>query len=176
MSGFARTKAGSAAEGEPLSQKRGAGSAIGKVVAAAARAGLVSHSEVGELVRRVAVAINGGAAAGDREDRPARQATKAEIRASVKPKGLVSFEDGKLYPTLVPHLRSLGMTASDYRTKWGLPASYPMFSKHVLLKRRKTVLKTQVEKAERRLMEHRLRQEARETATMRKRKGNTREG
>lgn len=52
--------------------------------------------------------------------------TPAQIRNSVKPDGIISFEDGRSYKTLRRHLSSLGMTPAQYRQKWGLPADYPM--------------------------------------------------
>src|ERR1700761_8534897 len=54
------------------------------------------------------------------------QTTRAEIRKSIRPDGLVSFEDGKIYKTLKRHLLSRGLSADAYREKWGLPADYPM--------------------------------------------------
>ncbi|GJE46359.1 MucR family transcriptional regulator [Methylobacterium soli] len=55
-----------------------------------------------------------------------RTLTAAEIRRSIRPEGLVSFEDGKAYKTLRRHLTKLGLTPDAYRAKWGLPADYPM--------------------------------------------------
>ena len=52
--------------------------------------------------------------------------TAAEIRNSVRPDGLVSFEDGRVYKTLRRHLNKLGVTPSQYRQKWGLPSDYPL--------------------------------------------------
>jgi len=63
------------------------------------------------------------------EDNPAPVAprlTPAQIRKSIKPEGLVSFEDGKPYKVLRKHLTGLGLTAEAYRAKWGLPENYPM--------------------------------------------------
>lgn len=57
---------------------------------------------------------------------PEPRLTPAQIRNSVKPDGIVSFEDGRSYKTLRRHLSSLGMTPTQYRQKWGLPADYPM--------------------------------------------------
>jgi predicted transcriptional regulator len=58
---------------------------------------------------------------------PTAQAlTPAQIRRSVTPDGLVSFEDGRTYKTLKRHLASRGLTPEEYRAKWGLPADYPM--------------------------------------------------
>jgi len=63
------------------------------------------------------------------EDLPAAaQLTSAQIRKSVRPEGLVSFEDGKPYKTLRRHLAARGLTPDAYRAKWGLPDDYPMVS------------------------------------------------
>jgi predicted transcriptional regulator len=52
--------------------------------------------------------------------------SKAEIRKSIGPDSLISFEDGKPYKSLKRHLGTRGLTPADYRTKYGLPADYPM--------------------------------------------------
>jgi len=48
------------------------------------------------------------------------------VKKSITPDYLISLEDGRQYKTLKRHLAGLGMTAEDYRSKWGLPADYPM--------------------------------------------------
>ena len=50
----------------------------------------------------------------------------AEIRRSITPDALISFEDGKPHKQLKRHLATRGMTPNDYRAKWGLPTDYPM--------------------------------------------------
>ena len=57
-------------------------------------------------------------------DRP----TDAQIRASIRPDSLISFEDGKPYKTLRRHLTIRGLSPETYREKYGLPADYPMTS------------------------------------------------
>lgn len=52
--------------------------------------------------------------------------TPAQIQRSVSPDALMSFEDGRSYKTLRPHLAKLGLTPEAYREKWGLPQNYPM--------------------------------------------------
>lgn len=52
--------------------------------------------------------------------------TAAEIRRSIKPDGLVSFIDGRVFKTLKRHLTLHGMTGDEYRRRFGLPAGYPM--------------------------------------------------
>lgn len=54
--------------------------------------------------------------------------TPAQIRKSITPDALISFEDGKAYKTLKRHLGLKGLTPADYRAKWGLPKGYPMVS------------------------------------------------
>jgi predicted transcriptional regulator len=57
------------------------------------------------------------------------------IRKSVTPDFLISLEDGKRYKTLKRHLGTLGLTAEEYRAKWGLPADYPMIAPNYAQKR-----------------------------------------
>ena len=52
--------------------------------------------------------------------------TAAQIRKSITPDVLVSFEDGKTYKTLRRHLSTYNLTPEQYREKWGLPGDYPM--------------------------------------------------
>jgi predicted transcriptional regulator len=54
------------------------------------------------------------------------KATPAQIRRSITPDALISFEDGKPYKTLRRHLTVRGLTAEAYREKHGLPRDYPM--------------------------------------------------
>lgn len=55
-----------------------------------------------------------------------RRPSPAQIRASIRPDGLVSFENGRVYQLLKPHLKSFGLTPQAYREKWGLRGDYPM--------------------------------------------------
>jgi len=54
------------------------------------------------------------------------RATAAQVRRSITPDALVSFEDGKSYKTLKRHLSTRGLTPDQYRQKWGLAPDYPM--------------------------------------------------
>lgn len=59
------------------------------------------------------------------------------IRTSVKPDYIVCLDDGKRLKMLRRHLMThYGMTPDDYRTKWGLPADYPMVAPNYAEKRR----------------------------------------
>lgn len=59
---------------------------------------------------------------------PPSKASSAEIRRSIRPDALVSFLDGRSYKTLRRHLSSRGLTAEEYRTRFGLPSDYPMIA------------------------------------------------
>lgn len=49
------------------------------------------------------------------------------IKKSVTPEHIICLEDGKKFKSLKRHLRTrYGMTPDQYRSKWGLPADYPM--------------------------------------------------
>ncbi|TXN61095.1 MucR family transcriptional regulator [Methylobacterium sp. WL6] len=61
--------------------------------------------------------------------KPARtKPTNAEIRRSISPDAIISFEDGKPYKALRRHLTLRGLSAEAYRAKWGLPVDYPLVS------------------------------------------------
>ncbi len=52
--------------------------------------------------------------------------TAKDVKQSITPEYLISFEDGKRYRTLKRHLRARGMSPEQYRRKWNLPPDYPM--------------------------------------------------
>jgi predicted transcriptional regulator len=60
---------------------------------------------------------------------------RISIKKSITPDFLISLEDGKKYKTLKRHLGKLGLTAEEYRAKWGLPADYPMVAPSYAAKR-----------------------------------------
>lgn len=61
--------------------------------------------------------------------------TPAQIRKSITPDALISFEDGKPYKTMKRHLTLHGLSPEAYRAKHGLPADYPMTSARYSAKR-----------------------------------------
>lgn len=54
--------------------------------------------------------------------------TASEIRNSITPDAIISFEDGKPYKTLRRHLTMRGLSPEQYRAKHGLAADYPLIS------------------------------------------------
>lgn len=54
-----------------------------------------------------------------------KKLTPGQIRKSITPDALISFEDGRGYKTLKRHLSKKGLTVAEYKAKWGLPSDYP---------------------------------------------------
>lgn len=93
-----------------------------RVVAAYVRAQPLPRGELGGLVEAVHASI--GALEGERKPSLTPAVPVAE---SVRPDYLVCLEDGLRFRTLKRHLAvAYGMTPEEYRTKWNLPANYPM--------------------------------------------------
>ena len=89
----------------------------------------VQSAELPKLLSDVHEAIRGVSAAGAPVvDTGPPKATPQEIRRSITPEYLISFEDGKQYKTLRRHLTLRGLTPEQYRAKWGLAPDYPMTS------------------------------------------------
>jgi predicted transcriptional regulator len=86
----------------------------------------VAISELPDLIRLVHGALDAPAGASAEEAAPQKHASPAQIRRSITPDALTSFEDGRPYTMLRRHLRTVGLTPEEYRAKWGLPADYPM--------------------------------------------------
>jgi predicted transcriptional regulator len=88
----------------------------------------VRPADLGELIATIHQALSGlngpVAPAVDQIEKP----TPAQIKKSITPEALISFEDGKPYKTMRRHLTLRGLTPEDYRKKWGLPVDYPMTS------------------------------------------------
>ena len=58
------------------------------------------------------------------------------VRRSITPDYIVCLEDGKKLKMLKRHLRtSYGLSPEEYRSKWGLPADYPMVAPNYSKKR-----------------------------------------
>ena len=58
---------------------------------------------------------------------PAELVPAVSPKKSITPDYLICLEDGKKFKSLKRHLRvRYGLSPEQYRTKWGLPADYPM--------------------------------------------------
>ncbi|MET3414958.1 MucR family transcriptional regulator [Methylobacterium sp. 1030] len=94
-------------------------------------AAYVSHNpvptaELATLIASLHAALTGLGDHGSPTATPVTRMTPAQIRKSIRPEALTSFEDGKPYKTLKRHLLKLGLDPEAYREKWGLPRDYPM--------------------------------------------------
>ena len=82
----------------------------------------------GDIPALIAIVHKALATAGAPEvaasDTPVKR-TAAQIRRSITPDALISFEDGRPYRTLKRHLTVHGLTIAAYKVKWGLPKDYP---------------------------------------------------
>ncbi len=95
----------------------------------------VTPGEIPIVVERIAASLGAVGAAQEqaaaevKEPEPEAPAIKkltpAQIRKSVTPEALISFEDGKPYKTLKRHLGTRGLSLDEYKEKWGLPKDYP---------------------------------------------------
>ena len=87
-------------------------------------------SDLAGLLTSVHAALSSIATGGS--SAPSKEAiekpTSAQIKKSITPDALISFEDGKPYKTLRRHLTIRGLTPEAYRTKYGLSPDYPMTS------------------------------------------------
>ncbi|MGH1575582.1 MucR family transcriptional regulator (plasmid) [Methylobacterium sp. P31] len=97
-----------------------------EVVSAYVSNNSVRPADLPELLSSVHAALTGLGKGGGIEAPPAQKLTPAQIRKSIKPDALISFEDGKPYKALRRHLTIRGITPEAYREKWGLPRDYPM--------------------------------------------------
>lgn len=94
----------------------------------------VPQSEISTVIRDIAASLRAldsveapaAPAEAAEPDEVPQKPTPAQIRRSVTPEALISFEDGRPYKTLKRHLSTRGLTPEQYREKWGLPRDYPM--------------------------------------------------
>ena len=91
----------------------------------------VNPNDIPQVIAQIAsslAAISDGSVAEEAtESAPAApKLTPGQIRKSIAPSALISFEDGRPYKTLRRHLTVKGLTPEAYREKWGLPRDYPL--------------------------------------------------
>jgi predicted transcriptional regulator len=82
--------------------------------------------DLGELIAAVHQTLKGLSGAVEPAAEQVEKPTAAQIKKSIMPDALISFEDGKPYKTLRRHLTIRGLTPEAYREKHGLPRDYPM--------------------------------------------------
>jgi predicted transcriptional regulator len=97
-----------------------------EIVGAYVLANSLAASDLPGLIHGVHQALTGAGQPVAAPEEADVKATSGQIRKSISPDTLISFEDGKPYKSLKRHLSTRGMTPDDYRAKWGLPKDYPM--------------------------------------------------
>ena len=109
------------------------------IVAAHVSNNQVAISDLPTLIRNVHAALS---ALGQNAVPPEPQQTPAvSVRASVKSDYIICLEDGKKLKMLKRHLMThYQMTPEAYRTKWNLPADYPMVAPNYAEQRRTLAL------------------------------------
>jgi len=105
------------------------------IVAAHVANNNVSSSDLPVLIANVHGALAGLGASSEPAQVELQPAVS--VRSSIKPDYIVCLEDGKKLKMLKRHLMShYQMTPADYRTKWKLPADYPMVAPNYAAQRR----------------------------------------
>ena len=95
------------------------------VVAAYLRKNTTPSAQIAEIIAAVYHSLRTLEAGGDGQFDAQKPAVP--VRRSIHPDYLVCLEDGKKLKMLKRHLRSsYSLTPDQYRSKWGLPADYPM--------------------------------------------------
>jgi predicted transcriptional regulator len=93
---------------------------IGEMFIAYVSNNSVQPSEIGDVVRAISRALSKDNTEAISHD-PA-----VPIDESITPDYVTCLEDGLQFKSLKRHLGMHGMSPDEYRTKWGLPDTYPM--------------------------------------------------
>ncbi len=98
-----------------------------QIVSAFVSKNSVQASDLPALISNVYQSLNSLGQPQAAAEAPAELKPAVSVKKSVTPDYIVCLEDGKKLKMLKRHLQSsYGMTPDEYRTKWGLPADYPM--------------------------------------------------
>lgn len=100
--------------------------ATGQIVAAYVSNNTVPTDQLPNLIKQIRQALIGDEQPSDPRANKPPQPSRSEIRKSITPDHLISFEDGRRYKTLKRHLSGHDLSPQQYRAKWGLPDDYPM--------------------------------------------------
>ena len=95
----------------------------------------VSAAELMGFVKDVHATLAGLANPGG-ESAATNQKPAVPVKKSITPDYVICLEDGKKLKMLKRYLRTkYGLTTDEYRTKWGLPADYPMVAPNYAARR-----------------------------------------
>ncbi|MBO6782811.1 MAG: MucR family transcriptional regulator [Alphaproteobacteria bacterium] len=96
-----------------------------QVVSAYVGNNAVPENQIPDVIQSVYGSLEGLTNGGG--DAPTKQKPAVPIKKSITPDHIVCLEDGKKLKMLKRYLRTThGLTPDEYRSKWGLPADYPM--------------------------------------------------
>lgn len=96
------------------------------VIAAMARNNFAS-SQIASLIGEVQTAMITAVSTPSEQPPPAQLVPAVNPKKSITDEWIICLEDGQKYKSLKRHIQSAyGLTPDAYRTKWGLPADYPM--------------------------------------------------
>jgi predicted transcriptional regulator len=108
---------------------------VSEIVASYVSNNPVPVSELPAMIRSVHATL-GGLTGSLAIDAVTSQKPAVTIKKSITPEYLICLEDGKKLKMLKRYLRSrYGLSPDQYRTKWGLPADYPMVASNYAAQR-----------------------------------------
>jgi predicted transcriptional regulator len=97
-----------------------------EIVAAYVSNNSVAVGDLPGMIKSVHATL-GGLVSNSNNEPPTSQKPAIGVKRSVMPEYIVCLEDGKKLKMLKRYLRSrYGLSPEEYRSKWGLPADYPM--------------------------------------------------
>ena len=87
----------------------------------------VPESQISDVIQSIYDSLE-GLGSGEKSSQT-KQKPAVPIKRSITPDHIVCLEDGKKLKMLKRYLRTAHkLTPEEYRTKWGLPADYPMIA------------------------------------------------
>jgi predicted transcriptional regulator len=108
---------------------------VSEIVASYVSNNPVPVSELPAMIRSVHATL-GGLTGATAIGSVTSQKPAVPIKKSITPEYLICLEDGKKLKMLKRYLRSrYGLSPDQYRTKWGLPADYPMVASNYAAQR-----------------------------------------
>jgi len=108
---------------------------VSEIVASYVSNNPVPVSELPAMIRSVHATL-GGLSGSLAFDSVTSQKPAVTIKKSITPEYLICLEDGKKLKMLKRYLRSrYGLSPDQYRSKWGLPADYPMVASNYAAQR-----------------------------------------
>jgi predicted transcriptional regulator len=106
-----------------------------RIVAAYVRNNHLAPTELPLVIKNIHATL-GGLSPVQQADAPTPQKPAISVKKSITPDYIVCLEDGKKLKMLKRYLRTrYGLSPEDYKTKWGLPADYPLVAPNYAARR-----------------------------------------